>query len=241
MPLPPAPDPLPPPPSAPEIAPSPPAQCLKLLLFTRYPVAGHTKTRLIPHLGAAGAAALQQRLSEHVIARSVEAAQWLPLAVEVQFSGGSQAQMQAWLNPSPTRSPPLTYRAQAEGNLGDRLAAAFSQAFAEGHSGAIAIGSDCPALGLEHFTAAVTSLQRRDMVIGPATDGGYYLIGLRRPAPALFEGIPWGSGQVLAQTLVAAQTQGLSVAQLSPLSDIDRPEDLPQWENIVQQRWPPCP
>ncbi|HSM81568.1 MAG TPA: TIGR04282 family arsenosugar biosynthesis glycosyltransferase, partial [Nodosilinea sp.] len=176
-----------------------------LMLFTRYPEPGRTKTRLIPHLGPEGAASLQRRMTEHVLAQVTAAAQQLPLAVEVHFAGGTPAQMQQWLGPGPTYYPP------AAGALGDRLVAAFSHSFEQGRPSAIAIGSDCPALGSDHLAATLAALQRVDVVLGPATDGGYYLIGLRQPQPALFQGIAWGTGAVLAQTLALAAAQGLSV------------------------------
>ncbi|MBE9110985.1 TIGR04282 family arsenosugar biosynthesis glycosyltransferase [Nodosilinea sp. LEGE 07298] len=205
----------------------PQGQPFSLMLFTRYPEPGRTKTRLIPHLGPAGAAALQRRMTEHVLAQVQGAAQRLPLAVEVHFAGGNQGQMQAWLGNA------VDYYPQAEGGLGDRLMAAFSQSFALGRPGAIAIGSDCPALGADHLAATLAALHQVDVVLGPATDGGYYLIGLRQPEPALFQNIAWGSDQVLAQTLAAATAQDLAVELLTPLTDIDRPEDLPQWETIL--------
>ncbi len=198
-----------------------------LLLFTRYPEPGRTKTRLIPHLGPEGAAALQRAMTEHVLGKVTAAAQQLPLAIEVHFAGGTEAQMQDWLGDRATYCP------QGEGDLGARLGAAFKQNFAVGRAGAIAIGSDCPALGTAHLAAALKALQSADVVLGPATDGGYYLVGLRQPQPALFEAIAWGTGQVLAQTLAAATSHGLAVELLIPLTDIDRPEDLPQWEQIL--------
>jgi uncharacterized protein len=199
-----------------------------LLMFTRYPEPGRTKTRLIPHLGAEGAATLQRQMTEHVLTQVTAAAQRLPLAVEVHFAGGSLAQMQSWLGET------VTYIAQSAGGLGDRLIAAFSQSFALGRPGAIAIGSDCPALGADHLAAAIQALERVDVAIGPATDGGYYLIGLRQLEPALFKDIAWGTERVLEQTLAAATAQGLTVELLAPLSDVDYPEDLPQWECIVR-------
>ncbi|MBE9138085.1 TIGR04282 family arsenosugar biosynthesis glycosyltransferase [Nodosilinea sp. LEGE 07088] len=198
-----------------------------LLMFSRYPEPGRTKTRLIPYLGPEGAAALQQRMTEHVLSRVTAAAQILPLTITVHFAGGTQGQMQAWLGEEVTCYP------QAEGSLGDRLRAAFQQSFDQGYCGAIAIGSDCPALGQGHLAEALAALNRVDVVLGPATDGGYYLIGLRRPEPTLFHAIDWGTDQVLTQTLTVAANQGLSVELLSPLTDIDRPGDLPQWEQIL--------
>jgi rSAM/selenodomain-associated transferase 1 len=167
-------------------------------------------------------------MTEHVVAQVTGAAQHLPLAVEVHFTGGSLAQMQNWLGDE------VTYCSQALGTLGDRLLTAFRQNLDRGRPGAIAIGSDCPALGAEHLAAALAALQRADVVIGPATDGGYYLIGLSHPEPALFDAIAWGTDQVLAQTLAAAQAQGLTVELLVPLTDVDRPADLPQWERLAR-------
>jgi rSAM/selenodomain-associated transferase 1 len=207
---------------------------LGLLLFSRYPQPGRTKTRLIPHLGPAGAAALQRQMTEHVLAQVLEASRHLPLAVEVHFDGGSLAQMQSWLGDRPG----LGYYPQGAGDLGARLAAAFGRSFAAGRSGAIAIGSDCPALALSHLSAAAAALQRTEIVLGPATDGGYYLIGLRQPQPALFHGIDWGTERVLAQTLAAIHTQQLTVELLTPLTDVDLPEHLPQWEQIRARATP---
>ncbi|MGF1517924.1 MAG: TIGR04282 family arsenosugar biosynthesis glycosyltransferase [Nodosilinea sp.] len=218
------------------LADSQPPAAFGLLLFTRYPEPGRTKTRMIPHLGPEGAAALQRAMTEHVLGQVTTAAQQLPLAIEVHFAGGTEAQMQGWLGDH------ITYYPQGEGDLGAKLAAAFEQTFrhklAAGRKGAIAIGSDCPALGTAHLAAALKALQSADVVLGPATDGGYYLIGLRQPQPALFEAIAWGTGQVLAQTLAAATAQGLAIELLTPLTDIDRPEDLPQWEQILANAAP---
>ncbi|PZO44775.1 MAG: hypothetical protein DCF17_03450 [Shackletoniella antarctica] len=215
-----------------DLADSQPPGAFGLLLFTRYPEPGRTKTRLIPHLGPAGAAALQRAMTEHVLGQVTAAAQQLPLAIEVHFAGGNEAQMQGWLGDR------ITYYPQGEGDLGARLMAAFEQNFAAGRVGAIAIGSDCPALGTAHLAAALRALQSADVVLGPATDGGYYLIGLRQPQPALFEAIAWGTDQVLAQTRAIATSQGLAVELLAPLTDIDRPEDLPQWEQILANAAP---
>ncbi|WP_263970713.1 TIGR04282 family arsenosugar biosynthesis glycosyltransferase [Leptolyngbya sp. KIOST-1] len=197
------------------------------MLFTRYPEPGRTKTRLIPQLGAMGAAAVQRQMTEYVLGQVQVAAQQLPLAVEVHFAGGNGEQMQAWLGVAGVYYP------QAQGGLGDRLIAAFSQSFDQGRPGAIAIGSDCPALTARHLGMAIEALHQVDVVLGPATDGGYYLIGLRQLNRALFAAIDWGTDRVLEQTLAAAKAQGLSVELLPPLTDIDRPEDLPQWEAIV--------
>jgi rSAM/selenodomain-associated transferase 2 len=97
----------------------------------------------------------------------------------------------------------------------------------------VIIGSDCPGLTPEVITAAFARLTETPVVLGPARDGGYYLIGLSRPMPELFRGIPWGTDRVLADSLAVLQRQGCKPALLEPLEDIDRPEDLPAWRRIA--------
>ncbi len=128
--------------------------------------------------------------------------------------------MLQWLGPD------LDYLAQPDGDLGQRLTGAFREAFGQGYFRVVIIGADCPDLLASHIEEAFSILRSQDLVIGPATDGGYYLIGLSRPEPALFAAIPWGAGDVLEKTLEIAEQKGLSLAQLETLSDVDRPEDL---------------
>ena len=195
-----------------------------LIIFTRYPQAGQTKTRLIPALGAAGAAKLQRQMTEHLVE------QLLPFCIErrvhfdMHFTGGSQAQMQDWLGPDVTLTP------QRKGTLGEKLIYALAQAFSAGKTRVVMIGSDCPMLSSSEIDRALILLESEDVVLGPAADGGYYLIGLRSPNVCLFENIPWGTDGVLATTQAIARKQNLSVGLLGELADIDRPEDLPIWE-----------
>jgi len=192
----------------------------RLILFTRYPEPGRTKTRLIPALGAQGAAALQQRMSEALVGQMTRFASLYPASLEIRYAGGNRQAMAAWLA---TDIPCLD---QGEGNLGDRLHRAFAQAFAQGAQRVVVIGADCPGLTPALFAQAFTALATQELVLGPARDGGYYLVGLTRPRPALFAKIPWGSGEVLAETLKQAQTLNLSTHILETLADVDRPEDL---------------
>ena len=192
----------------------------RLILFTRYPEPGRTKTRLIPALGAQGAAALQQRMSEALVGQMTRFASLYPASLEIRYAGGNRQAMAAWLA---TDIPCLD---QGEGNLGDRLHRAFAQAFAQDAQAVVAIGADCPTLTPPLFAQAFTALATQELVLGPARDGGYYLVGLTRPRPALFAEIPWGSGEVLAATLKQAQTLNLSTHLLETLADVDRPEDL---------------
>ena len=195
-----------------------------LIMVTRFPQPGRTKTRLIPVLGAAGAAQLQRRMTELLVARLRGICDRASLALEVHFAGGSLDQMHDWLGDR------VTFKPQSAGQLGERLHSAFLQRFREREQPILMVGSDCPGLDEGHITRAVSALQHHDLVLGPAHDGGYYLIGLKRPHPPLFENISWGQSCVLSETIAIAAAQGLSVALLEPLGDIDRPEDLPLWQ-----------
>jgi len=190
----------------------------RLILFTRYPVPGRTKTRLIPALGPECAAELHRRLTEHVLGRAVSpAGAW---EVEVRFQGGNRRKMASWLGEG------FIYRPQGPGDLGRRMLRAFRGAFREGAEMAALVGSDLPGLGGRIVEKAFCLLRRADLVLGPALDGGYYLVGMKAPCPGLFEGIPWGTGRVLEETLARAGRLGLPVELLEPLADVDRPEDL---------------
>ncbi|MFH1021238.1 MAG: TIGR04282 family arsenosugar biosynthesis glycosyltransferase [Pseudomonadota bacterium] len=192
----------------------------RLILFTRYPEPGRTKTRLIPALGAQGAAALQRRMSEAIVSQMTQFAAQYPVRLEIRYADGNQQAMAAWLS---SDTPCLS---QGEGDLGARLRRAFAQAFAQGCRQVVVIGADCPGLTPALFAQAFAALENQELVLGPAMDGGYYLIGLSQPTPDLFSDIPWGSGEVLTATLKQAQTLNLSTHFLEPLADVDRPEDL---------------
>jgi uncharacterized protein len=186
-----------------------------LIVFTRYPEPGKTKTRLIPALGEVGAAKLQRQMTEYTLSLVTT-----HISTEVRFAGGDMQLMRDWLGSE------LIYQEQGEGELGVRMARSLSSAFSSGATQTIIIGTDCPSLNAEILTTAFHQLQQHDLVLGPALDGGYYLIGLQRFIPELFIDINWGTDQVLAQTVKIAQYLDLSVFYLPKLADIDRPEDL---------------
>jgi uncharacterized protein len=198
--------------------------CAKLIIFTRYPEPGKTKTRMIPILGREGAANLQGQMSEYTLKTARNLQQNYPVFLEVQFVGGNRQLMENWLGKD------LIYQHQIEGDLGQRMQAAFESAFDRGMQQVVIIGTDCPDLTANFLQEALETLHENDLVFGPATDGGYYLIGLSRFIPELFEGIFWGSSMVLAQTQIIAQKLQLKVHYLPILSDVDRPEDLPIWQ-----------
>lgn len=195
-----------------------------LIIFTRYPEPGKTKTRLIPLLGEEGAATLQRHMTEQKLTEVNQLLSFYPLSVEVHFAGGNEQLMQDWLGSN------LVYRRQSEGDIGDRMASAFQLSFAAGMTAVVLIGTDCPQLNAPLMAEAFQLLRQHDLVLGPARDGGYYLIGLRGLIPELFTGISWSTAEVLQQTITIAKRLGLAVAKLPLLSDVDRPEDLSVWK-----------
>ncbi|NES73206.1 MAG: glycosyltransferase [Okeania sp. SIO2D1] len=190
------------------------------MIFTRYPEPGKTKTRLIPALGAEGAANLQRQMTETTVKKANKLFDFISLSIEVRFVGGDLKLMKNWLGSD------LKYQEQGIGDLGERMAIAFQSAFNRGMKYVIIIGIDCPSLTPEIILQAFTKLTQSDVIIGPATDGGYYLIGLRKITPELFQGINWGTSEVLSKTVVIAQSMKLVIDYLPKLSDVDRPEDL---------------
>ncbi|MFC2164905.1 TIGR04283 family arsenosugar biosynthesis glycosyltransferase [Acidobacteriota bacterium] len=201
----------------------------KLIVFTRYPESGKVKTRLIPALGADGAASLHKNMTSLTMtwARSLAAKKFVE--IEVRYDGGTQAQMESWLGVD------IMSVSQGNGDLGARMAQAFHDNFRSGGGPAVLIGTDCPQLTLFHVQEAFEALKSNDMVIGPSEDGGYYLIGLKRDTPELFRSIAWGTNEVLQKTLDRAREKNLSVYSLNVLSDVDVPLDLPIWERTAQQ------
>ncbi|NES17420.1 MAG: glycosyltransferase [Symploca sp. SIO3E6] len=203
----------------------------RLIVFTRYPEPGKTKTRMMPVLGAEGAARLQRQLTENTLSQVKELAASRPLSTEVHFTGGTEQLMQAWLGAD------WNYRLQAEGDLGQRMASAFAASFAVGMTRVVTIGIDCPDLKASLIEQAFEALKQHDLVLGPAEDGGYYLIGLQRMVGDLFVGINWGTSQVRQQTVEIAEQLDLKVAFLPLLNDIDRPEDLSGILNIENSKF----
>ena len=197
----------------------------RLIIFARYPEVGKAKTRLIPALGPEGATALYRQLAEYTLAQ-VHAFQLpYPVDIEVRFTGGTQELMQRWLGQD------LLYAEQGTGDLGKRMARSLQAAFAGGVQRAIIIGTDCPQLDTAILQSAFEALAQQDLVLGPATDGGYYLIGLRRFVPELFVEIPWSTATVFSKTLTIATHLNLTIAHLPTLTDIDYPEDLALWRS----------
>jgi hypothetical protein len=196
----------------------------RLIVFTRYPEPGKTKIRLASVLGVEGAARLQRQMAEHALSRAQALAAGCPVGLEIHYEGGSAGRMAEWLGPG------LTYHPQAGGDLGARMEHGFAAAFRTGAEKVVLVGTDCPGITTTILRSSFNLLGLFDLVLGPARDGGYYLIGLRQQARELFRDVPWGTATVAARTLVAAAKLGLRAVTVDPLVDIDRPEDLPFWE-----------
>ncbi|MFO0902307.1 MAG: TIGR04283 family arsenosugar biosynthesis glycosyltransferase [Pirellulales bacterium] len=207
----------------------------RLLVFTRYPEPGRTKTRLIPALGPAGAADLHAALASKALRAVDELAPRRPVDLEVQFAGGDAAAMGERFGAARRYAP------QQGESLGERLERAIAESFRSGARRVVVIGVDCPDLDAGRLQMAFESLDDADVVLGPALDGGYYLIGLTRPQPELFQGIDWGTDQVLRQTLAQAARRSLHVQQLPPLGDVDHPEDLIACRRHPADFHPPLP
>ncbi len=192
----------------------------RVIVFTRFPEAGKVKTRLIPALGAPGAASLHRRLAERTV-RAVRTLQRRRSCdLEICYDGANRDQMREWLGEG------CQFTAQGSGDLGNRMAEAFSLAFSQGAKRVLLVGTDCPGLDATILENGLESLVGTDAVLGPALDGGYYLIGLSRPAPSLFADMAWGENSVLAVTRDRLAEQGLTSVDVARLRDIDRPEDL---------------
>ncbi len=204
----------------------------RLIIFTRYPELGKNKTRLIPALEdamlspktQARATEIHRRLAEHTLAQG---RQWLTKQsvgkITACFTGGDAQSMAAWLGED------LDYHPQGEGDLGQRMVLAL-QHLQESETTRknyfVIIGTDCPELTSEDIDRAFAELSENDLVLGPAEDGGYYLIGFTQIIPQLFQDISWGTATVFAETVAIAKNLDLRISYLPVRRDIDRPEDL---------------
>lgn len=191
-----------------------------VLVLAKAPVPGLAKTRLIPALGAEGAAALAGRMLRHTLQEALASALGpVTLCAAPSASHAAFAEF--------AHEARLAIVDQGEGDLGARMLRAFERTLSR-HAGALLIGTDAPALDARVLRAAQAQLRDHDAVIGPAHDGGYVLIGLRRAEPRLFRDMPWSTPQVLALTRERLRAAGMRWAELPALHDIDEPDDLAQ-------------
>ena len=198
-----------------------------ILLFVKYPEPGKVKTRLAATLGAEKAADIYRRLVAAVVAGLPDGDD----LIVVFDPPEKQAQVAEWLH-SLLAGRCAEFVPQTAGDLGGRLEQAFAAAFARGFEKVAVIGSDCIELTPAVFSETWRALETHDAVLGPSTDGGYYLLALRQPCAALFHGIAWSTDAVRAQTLAQAQAAGLAVQELAALPDIDTEAD---WRRAAEK------
>ncbi|MBL9174727.1 MAG: TIGR04282 family arsenosugar biosynthesis glycosyltransferase [Verrucomicrobiales bacterium] len=190
-----------------------------VMVFFRAPRKGTVKTRLAAQVGQDAALAIHQELVELTLDRL-----------------GSISELELKVTPddalaevTPLIRTGWTLAPQGGGDLGDRLARGFESAFARRPGRWVAIGTDCPGITALDLGSAWDLLGTADVVLGPALDGGYWLIGLRAPQPDLFREIPWGGPNVFESTLDRIRSSGLTLAQLRPLGDVDTHADWTAW------------
>jgi hypothetical protein len=191
-----------------------------LIVFVKYPAPGTVKLRLAQHIGAETAAAVYRQIAEAVIKNTVpySAAGY---TVEICFSPqDAETLLREWLSDNRLFYP------QKGSDLGARMLNAFEYAFDSGYRKAILIGSDCPDISEEIVLQGFSLLDKKEVVLGPAYDGGYYLIGLKQPRKELFQNIAWGTDNVFQMTCDKIISAGVSFALLPALRDVDRVEDL---------------
>ena len=191
---------------------------VRVVAFARFPVTGMCKTRLIPAVGAQGAAAIHTKLVEICVA----AMRGSGLSIELRTTGAEVSAFREWLGGD------IAFIDQGEGDLGDRLARAAAP------YPVIFIGSDAPDLDADRLIGAAAALRTAPAVIGPAEDGGYYLLGLNAPALWLFTDMDWGTETVFDETMRRFAAHGVTPMVLEPLADLDRPEDLARWPELTQ-------
>lgn len=196
----------------------------RLIQFARSPVPGEVKTRLVPPLTPAQACDLHTELAlwttRQLLASrlgevevSVAGATGHPLFSQCRALGVARISRQCGVD------------------LGERMYNAIREGLGV-RERVLLVGSDCPGIDARYLQGALELLEDAPVVLGPAIDGGYVLIGARQIKESVFRGIPWGTGEVLARTRAALGEAGLGFAELPALADIDRPGDLPVWEQV---------
>jgi uncharacterized protein len=198
-----------------------------LVVLARAPELGRVKTRLAREIGEAAALQAYRELGTAVLGA---VGRLVDCDLMVAYTPADrEGPVRAWLGPAPGYEP------QREGDLGARMLGAITGRFAAGAAKVLVIGTDCPDLDTELLETAFAQLDRADAVLGPAADGGYYLVGMKRPIPEMFHGIPWSTPTTLSATLARAAAAGLSVALLDERRDVDIASDWRAWRALQGQ------
>jgi rSAM/selenodomain-associated transferase 1 len=194
------------------------------VIFAKAPIPGEVKTRLCPPLTPDEAATLHGSFVLDMLERTKLAVTKLQLPFHRYLACAPSSELVFFKIMEERQGVRLLD--QVGENLGQRMHRAFVDLFAKGYTQVIIVGTDVPTLPLSVYQEAFTMLGRSDVVLGPALDGGYYLIGLKQPAEQLFTGVPWSTDQVLAVTQQNAKKLGLSVGLTTPWRDVDTIADL---------------
>ena len=192
----------------------------RLAIFARAPVRGRVKTRLAQSVGADVALDVYERL--------------VALTLQKLASGSGRFVSEVWLEgvAAPSYFEGFRVIPQPSGDLGTRMAAAFE-------SGVTAlVGTDIPPMTASYVDRALDALTSADVVLGPVADGGYCLIAMNAPHPALFDGISWSTGGVVTETLAVAKRMSLAVTMLDELWDVDDEADLRRWQSLLGDHTP---
>jgi len=199
---------------------APGAASTRLCIFARAPVLGGVKSRLAASIGEQAALDAYLRLTEDTLARLAAVP---AVRTELWLDGPANSMVAQWC-----RRWRLPLREQVGENLGVRMYDAMMDSLAADERG-IVVGTDCPPVDAAYVARAAAALRHHDLVLGPAEDGGFGLVGLARPAPGLFAGVAWGGPAVLSRTLANAIAAGLQVCLLPQIWDVDTFDDWRRW------------
>lgn len=187
-----------------------------MIVFARYPRPGSVKTRLAESIGDGPAAQFYKYCAEHLF----DELRHLPESTHTYVYVADSSEMhlmRQWIGDQ------FTLRSQCDGDLGERMHRAFTEVFGEGITKAVVVGTDIPDLTADHILQSLRLLENHDVVLGPALDGGYYLLGMKSPH-RLFEDVEWGTTTVAHATRQIIFKRGLSLTQLEMLEDVDTEE-----------------
>lgn len=193
-----------------------------LIILAKNPVYGKVKTRLAAAIGAAAALDIYRQLLRHTL----DVAAKVPADKVIFYSDGPA--------PDEGAAPGFARATQYGADLGARMENAFTHVFRQGYEKAVMIGTDCPAMGERTLAAAFDALHQHDVVIGPAYDGGYYLLGMKQAHHTLFENMPWSTAAVFEETVTVCRDSGLRYLLLPTLHDVDEKKDLSQLAKMNQ-------
>lgn len=201
---------------------------VRLLVFCKAPIAGSVKTRLMSEFSESEAAGLHQELATETLQDCLEVAKRVP-----------EVKLELWC--SPDTHHPFFEKFEQKGYAlhrqeGVNLGAKMHRGFAKKSIKTLLIGTDCPPIDVAYLLDAIEKLAVSEVVLAPAEDGGYGLIGLQEPNACLFEGVAWSTDQVLAQTLRRCEEQGLKAELLPQIWDVDYPEDVEKWRSESHEK-----